>query len=188
MAWEWFILVAIAVLMIVGATIDGWKLKVPNRLTFFMILTGWLAWASQGWSELGYSVLGALAAGGLLVAPYAVGAMGAGDVKLYAGFGAWMVPIPWFGMQNLLWAFAVSAMVGAAMAGVLIWWNKSFFTNLDNVRAIAQDWRTSASIGEISQKAKARKPSLLLLPYGIPLTIGSLLWIAYLVPGTGLVQ
>lgn len=188
MEWQWFVLVAIAVLMVIGAAIDGWKLKVPNRLTFFMILSGWVVWASQGWSELGTSVVGTLAAGALLIAPYAVGAMGAGDVKLYAGFGAWMVPVPWFGMQNLLWAFAVSAIVGAGMAVALIWWNKTLFTNLDNVRAIAQDWSSSASIGEIAQKAKARKPSLLLLPYGIPLTVGSLLWVAYLLPGTGLVQ
>lgn len=188
MAWEWFIVVAIAILMVVGATIDGWKLKVPNWLTFSMILSGWIVWSSQGWSELGISVLGTFAAGALLIAPYAIGGMGAGDVKMYAGFGAWIVPLPWFGFEHLLWAFAASAIVGALLSAGMIWWKKSLALNLENVRAIAQDWRTSSSIGEIADKAKARKPSLMLLPYGIPLTVGSLLYIAYLLPGAGLLQ
>lgn len=186
MVWEWFVLIAVAVLMIVGAVIDGWKLKVPNWLTFSMILSGWLAWACVGWSELGLSVLGAFTAGALLIAPYAIGGMGAGDVKLYAGFGGWVVPLPWFGFEHLLWAFAASAIVGALMAAFMIWRRQSLYLNLENARAIAADWRSSSSLGEIADKARARKPSLMLLPYGVPLTVGSLLYIAYLLPGAGL--
>ena len=107
--------------MIVGAVIDGWMLKVPNRLTFFIILSGWFAWCTQGFPELGYSILGTFAAVHLLI-PYAIGGMGAGDVKMYAGFGAWMVPIPWFGMENLLGAFAVSVIVGGLIALAMIAW------------------------------------------------------------------
>ncbi len=47
MTWDLFVVLAIAGLMIVGAVIDGWMLKVPNRLTFFMILSGWLVWSTQ---------------------------------------------------------------------------------------------------------------------------------------------
>ena len=41
---------------------------------------------------------------------YAIGGMGAGDVKLLAGVGAWVGPAVTF------WAFATSVVVGAVMA------------------------------------------------------------------------
>ncbi|MBY0585565.1 A24 family peptidase [bacterium] len=185
MTWDLFVVLAIAGLMIVGAIIDGWMLKVPNRLTFFMILSGWLVWSTQGWNELGTSVLATFVAGALLLVPYAIGGMGAGDVKMYAGFGAWMVPIPWFGFQHLLWAFALSVLVGGLIALVMIWWQSSTKINLINVHAIVGDWMMAGSLAEIFARAKVRKPSLMLLPYGIPLTIGSLLYVAYLFPMAG---
>lgn len=188
MSWDLFIVIAIGILMIVGAVIDGWMLKVPNKLTFFMILSGWMAWSTQGFTELGYSIVGTFAAGALLLIPYAIGGMGAGDVKMYAGFGAWMVPIPWFGMENLLGAFAVSVIVGGLIAIVMIAWRSSTRANLANVNAIVTDWLTAGSLGEVFQRAKTRKPSLMLLPYGIPLTIGSLLYVAYISPMTGMIQ
>lgn len=181
LAQHWQVYV-ISAMMIVGAIIDGWKLKVPNWLTFGMILSGWAYWATVGWNDLGASVLGAFAAGGLLIIPYAIGGMGAGDVKMYAGFGAWMVPLPWFGLENLFWAFAWSAILGSIIAIAMISWRGTVYVNMENVRDIVGDWRTSHSVGEIFDKAKARKPSLQLLPYGIPLTIGSLAYIATIIP------
>lgn len=172
----------VCVLMVVGAVIDAWKLKVPNWLTFAMILSGWLYWATQGWALLGTSLAGTVAAGALLILPYAIGGMGAGDVKLYAGFGGWMVPIEWFGFEQLFWAFAVSVLVGAGLAIFLILWKGTALVNLENAKDIVGDWKTSKSIGEVADKAKQRKPSLMLLPYGVPLTIGSLAYLAYIFP------
>jgi prepilin peptidase CpaA len=164
--------------MIVGAVIDGWKLKVPNWLTLPMIVSGWAFWALWGWNSFTMSFAGAFVAGALLLIPYAIGGMGAGDVKLYAGFGAWMVPMPWFGFQNLFWAFAISVILGGAMAAVMIWRSGTFFKNLANAQDILQDLRESSSVVEVSAKAKVRKPTLQLLPYGVPLTIGSLCYVA----------
>lgn len=179
-------LVVVGTWMIVGAVIDGWKLKVPNWLTFSMILCGWAYWATTGLGNFGTSFAGAFAAGGLLLIPYMIGGMGAGDVKLYAGFGAWMVPLPWFGYTHLLWAFAISVILGAVMAIAMIAWRGTALVNMENAKDIMNDLQTSGSIGEVAAKAKARKPSLMLLPYGVPLTIGSLGYIAYLLPTLGL--
>lgn len=186
MSWDLFVVLAIGAMMIVGAVIDGWMLKVPNRLTFFMIASGWLAWGSQGWSELGTSIMGTFLAGALLIVPYAIGGMGAGDVKMYAGFGAWMVPIPWFGIEQLLWAFALSVIIGGAIALVMIGWQASGKSNLTNARSIFNDWISAGSLGDVFARAKERKPTLMLLPYGVPLTIGSLMYVAYLFPFTGI--
>ena len=48
----------------------------------------------------------------MLLPPYAIGGMGAGDVKLMAGVGAWV-----WGTATL-YAFAVSAIVGGVIAVV----------------------------------------------------------------------
>jgi prepilin peptidase CpaA len=89
----WFISAA----MIAAAVIDGWKLKVPNWLTFPLIVSGWalgllhtFGWFTQStgvgdvWASLAGTALGFV----LLFPVYAVGGMGAGDVKMQMGFGA----------------------------------------------------------------------------------------------------
>src|SRR5262245_28846157 len=90
----WFICVA----MIAAAIIDGWKLKVPNWLTFPLILSGWAlgAFHSFGWLDgtgeggFGASLAGTFLGFILLYPIHAIGGMGAGDVKMQMGFGAWV--------------------------------------------------------------------------------------------------
>lgn len=174
-------------MMIIGAVIDGWKLKVPNRLTFPMILSGWAFWTAAailgaGWQVIPASIAGTFAAGLLLIPFWMVGGMGAGDVKLYAGFGSWMVPLSWFGFWHLLCAFAVSVIVGAVLGVIRSFWEGTYLVNIENTKDIVHDWLTCKSMEEIRDRAKDRKPSLQLIPYGIPLTIGSLAYVAYLLP------
>ncbi|QDU59770.1 Type IV leader peptidase family protein [Planctomycetes bacterium Pan216] len=183
---HWPVLIGCA-LLIVGAVIDGWKLKVPNWITATTVVTAWIYWGAQGWEAFGMSLLGTLIAGALLLGPWIIGAMGGGDVKLYAGFGAWAVPLPWFGIQHLLLAFAISVILGAAMSVVMIMWQKTLLVNLENVREILHDWTNSSSVEEVAAKAKERKPRLQLLPYGVPLTIGSLGYLAYTLPSMSMV-
>ena len=81
----------VSIVLVVAAVIDGWKLKVPNWITFPMILTGWVySFASGGWAGLGWSLLATFFGLALLYGIYMVGGMGAGDVKLLAGIGAWV--------------------------------------------------------------------------------------------------
>src|SRR5436309_12716117 len=81
----------VTITLVVAAVIDGYKLKVPNWITFPMILSGWTMSAmSFGWEGLGWSLLGTIVGLGLLLPLYAIGGMGAGDVKLLAGVGAWV--------------------------------------------------------------------------------------------------
>lgn len=169
-------------LMITGAVIDGWKLKVPNWLTFPTMLLGWLYWSTQGWNSLGLSLLGTLAAFGLCIGIVAAGLCGAGDCKLYMGFGAWIVPYEWFGFQNLLWAFAISVIVGGVMGVAMIWWSNSMPKAMANMMDTVESWKTSKSIEENYERAKERKSRQQLLPYGIPLTIGSLAYMLTLMP------
>src|SRR5258708_2639458 len=102
--------------MIVAAVIDGWKLKVPNWLTFPLILSGWalglchnlepvldnwgLAVGSTGVGGFGAAFLGTLLGFALLLPVYAIGGMGAGDVKMQMGFGSWVAAF--FGLPEAL--------------------------------------------------------------------------------------
>src|SRR3970282_295105 len=102
----WFV----SVVLVVAAVIDGLKLKVPKWLTFPMIISGWIYSATlspyAGWEGLKYSLVSTAVGLCLLMPAYAIGGMGAGDVKLLAGVGAWV-----WGTVTL-YAFAVSAILG----------------------------------------------------------------------------
>src|SRR6188474_970755 len=111
----------VTVVLIVAAVIDGFELKVPNWVTFPFILGGWLySTLAFGWEGLGWSLLGTVIGLALLLPAYAIGGMGAGDVKLLAGVGAWI-----YG-TNTVYAFSVSAIVGAVLAVALVLANRAW--------------------------------------------------------------
>src|SRR4051812_15919975 len=102
------------VLLALAAFVD-WRIRrIPNWVTFTLVLTG-LAQSITPWAIVspGSAVLGLLAAFVLIFPLYALGAVGSGDVKLLAGIGAW------FGPQAALAVFAVEAIVGMVMTLML---------------------------------------------------------------------
>ena len=118
--------------------------------------------------------LAGMAVGLLCLLPlYAVGGMGAGDVKLMAGIGAWL------GWKVTLYAFCVSTIVGAAMALVMVWKRGSFQKHYLNFLIILTEWLQVRNPSELSKIAAERKSSMLLLPYGIPICVGSIGYFAY---------
>jgi prepilin peptidase CpaA len=164
----------VAVILVEAAIIDGLKLRVPNWLTFHMILGG-LAYAA--WSHGGAGFLWALAgtAVGLsvLLPLYAIGGMGAGDVKLMAGVGAWVGPLITF------WAFVTSAAVGGVMALAMVAWSGDYVRHWVQFQAIAHEIVTVRDPSKLAATAAARKPTMMLLPYGIPLAVGSIAYFAF---------
>jgi len=184
--------------MIVAAVIDGWKLKVPNWLTFPIILSGWLLGLALDFKLLGEaSGSGSFGAsfaatflGMILLLPlYAIGGVGGGDVKMQMGFGAWVgafyglraVPDAHPGaMWIIVYAFALAAVIGGVLALGMIWMRGDYKKNLDNARGILGDLVNSTGVTEVAEKAAQRKPTLHLLPYGIPLCMGFIAYLAYL--------
>jgi prepilin peptidase CpaA len=181
--------------MIVAAVIDGWKLKVPNWLTFPLILSGWalglfhnmepllanwgLAVGSSGEGGFGAAFLGTLLGFALLLPVYAIGGMGAGDVKMQMGFGSWVGAFFGLGSESspgaisiIFYAFCLAVVIGGVMAIAMILIRGQFQTNISNTREILGDLFTSKGVGDVADKAAKRKPRLHLLPYGIPLCLG----------------
>ena len=175
-------LLAVCAAMVVAAFIDWWKFKVPNWLTFPIILSGWLlgllnmfeAVPYGGSGYIGASLAGTFLACALLLPVYAVGGMGAGDVKMTMGFGAWIgafYPFP-DSMWIIFWAFAAGTIVGGFIALGMIVVRGQYLRNMQNVKEIVGTFATSSSIGEVADKANARRPRWHRLPYGVPLCIG----------------
>lgn len=166
----WFV----AIVMIVAAVIDGMILKVPNWLTYPFIVSGWI-YGTMTWgvSGLGFSLLGTLVGMTLLLVVRAVGGMGAGDVKLLAGLGAWL------GASIALWAFVWTAVVGGIMAVVMIAVSGNWFKHYAMFHQIVHEFYTIRNPEKLAEIARERKPTMKLLPYGIPMAIGSILYFAY---------
>ena len=166
----WFV----TVVLIVAAVIDGAILKVPNWLTFPFIACGWLHCTIQGGATgFAFSLLGTFVGMMLLLVLRNVGGMGGGDVKLLAGVGAWL------GTVVTLYAFAATAIVGGIMAVIMIWRSGNWMKHYAMARQILEEWKTVRKPSELSKIARERKPTMYLLPYGIPMAIGSVAYFAY---------
>jgi prepilin peptidase CpaA len=183
-------LLFVSAAMIVAAVIDGWKLKVPNWLTFPLVIGGWVygLCVSCGWLSghedgggIGPALLGTLVGFLLLLPVYAIGGMGAGDVKMQMGFGAWVGA--YFGvaagLRVIWWAFAVAVIIGGVLALGMMVIRGRYRQNMANTREIFGDLLGANNVGQIADRAAKRKPRMHLLPYGIPLCLGFVGYLIY---------
>ena len=149
-------------ILLAAAVGDFRTRRIPNRLVAFLALAG-----------IAYTVArapvvpGLLQAGGGLVAGlacwlpfYALGWLGAGDVKLYAAAGAWLGP------ARAAEGALVAALFGAVLS--LIWMMKS-----QGVKETAQTLGMAAATPEmLTQSTGSGKRST--LPYGVAIAFGAL--------------
>lgn len=169
----WFVTVT----LVVAAVIDGLQLKVPNWITFPMIVSGWV-WSATlspyaGWEGLMYSLLGTVVGLLLLLPAYAIGGMGAGDVKLMAGVGAWVWSV------TTVFAFAASAVIGGLIAVGMVLVNRSWDKHHGQFWMIWNEILTVKNPDALAEIAAERKPRMMLLPYGIPIAIGTIAYFAW---------
>lgn len=172
----------VTVFVIVAAVIDGMELRVPNRLTYPFIIAGWIysffafGFASGSWNTwdasvgLGWSLWGTCVGLLCLLPFWCIGFMGSGDVKMMAGIGAWV-----FG-QHTMWAFAVTVVVGAILAVAMMIWSGEWRKHYNQFWFILNEVVTVKNPNKLELLAAQRKPSMLLLPYGIPIAIGTILY------------
>lgn len=167
----------VAVTLVVAAVIDGYELRVPNWITFPMIVSGWvysvLLSPYAGWQGLWLSLIGTAVGIALLLPAYAVGGMGAGDVKLMGGVGAWM----WGTIT--LYSFAVSALVGGVIAVGMVLWRGAWQKHKNQFWSILNEIATVKDPEKLAEIAAERKPRMFLLPYGIPIAIGTVSYFAW---------
>jgi prepilin peptidase CpaA len=141
-----------------------------------MIIAGWIYSAAfspyAGWEGLMFSLAGTVIGLALLLPLYAIGGMGAGDVKLLAGVGAWV----WG--TTTVYAFAVSAVIGGIIAVLMVVWRRKWFKHQAQFWMICNEILTVKDPEKLAAIAAERKPTMMLLPYGIPIAIGTIMYFA----------
>lgn len=170
----------------------------PNDLACHFLLITMLAWAVlmdlrtrkiHNWLTVSLAVIGlahalgpysqitiAQSIGGLLVGfalpllLFAVGVIGAGDVKLLAGVGAWVGP------GTVLMVLLITAVVGGLLAVLLAMWDGRMFVLFKNTWIIALSLANARRLGMENTKAIGRTcTSTRTLPYAVPIWIGTAL-------------
>jgi prepilin peptidase CpaA len=111
MEWHYFLL---AIILLLAFYTDVTKMKIPNSLT---LSATFLALLFHGivssWQGLLFSVLGLSVGFGLFLLLYLIGAIAAGDVKLFGAIGAWT------GIDFVLYS-SMYSVVYAGLIGVII--------------------------------------------------------------------
>jgi prepilin peptidase CpaA len=115
------------------------------------------------------SLLGMLVGFGVLIVPWLMHGMGAGDVKLMAAIGAW------FGPWMTFWAFLLGAAFGGVIAVIMILASGRLWLAYANLGTIMNKISSPDKIFSEYGSAKSFGQTSLLLPYGVPLTMGSVL-------------
>jgi prepilin peptidase CpaA len=143
--------------------------RIPNIFVLCALFSGLAANAAvNGWSGVRASVVGCFFAFGLMLLLHIFGALGAGDVKLFAAIGAVI------GAHMVLPTFMVVVLTGGVLAIVTT-------LRVGNVR------ETAARVGYIFYSVffNWQVPRLMLpadkshtIPYGVAITLGSLISLA----------
>lgn len=166
--WE----VTLAVLIpgtLYASWVDFAERRVPNWLNAALAAAGL---AAQAWffgsSGVGWGVAGLLVGFGVLIVPWLMHGMGAGDVKLMAAIGAWLGP--WL----TLISFCVGAIFGGIAACVMILSTRRMMHAVVNMQTIMTKMRRfDTAFGEFGG-ARTFGNTSQLLPYGVPLTAGTI--------------
>lgn len=108
------------------------SMKIPNILTIPAMLCGILYhFIDAGSSGVIFAGKGFVAGFGVLLVMYWIGAVGAGDVKLFGGIGAWTGTL--FTIQSLLYSIVFAGIIGI---GILLWRRETIVRLRKIIRAI----------------------------------------------------
>lgn len=139
--------------------------RIPNLLSLTVWLLGCLFWGThQGWSGLLVAMEGTLVGGGLLLLLYLLGTIGAGDVKVFAGFGALLGP------QQALWGCLYGLLAGGVLSVVAIYAHRMSVSDLRQGFAHLR-------FGAALQRARERGTTV---PLGVGLAVGVLLCVGFI--------
>jgi len=158
------IVVLVAVL---AAGTDIFTRRIPNLLTFGAAAAALAFHAFQnGAAGAGLSAAGWLVGAAVFFPVFALGGLGAGDVKLVAALGAWLGPV------GALQVAAASAVAGGAVALVVTWRARYLRTAIMNLGHLFRHWRVVGvrPMPELTL-ASGTGPRL---AYAVPILLGTL--------------
>lgn len=141
--------------------------RIPNAITIPMMGTGLAsAFLQHGASGCGWAVAGLVVGGLLLLPAFVLGGMGAGDVKLLAGVGAYIGPVAVFQ------SFLLTALFGAVLAVALLVLKKR---SLALLRQQAESfWLTWITRRNHIFFGTENPDDPVRLPYAVPISLGAI--------------
>jgi prepilin peptidase CpaA len=146
--------------------------RIPQVLTLGGAAAGFaFHLASAGSSGAAWSIAGWAIGVAIFLAPFALGGLGAGDVKLLGALGAWLGP------GNVLWLALYAGVAGGVLAVVVSLATGYLSRALANVRLLVTHWRVNGvrPLPELTLE-RGRGPRL---AYAVPILAGTMvtLWL-----------
>jgi len=119
---DYFLILLLLSILSISAIIDFRTQKIPNLITVPSVIIALLYhFVTNGIEGLIFSLLGLGTGIGLLIIPYVLGGMGAGDAKLMGAVGAIL------GSKSVFVAFLFTALVGGIYSFVIIMLHRKQF-------------------------------------------------------------
>ncbi|MEH7352857.1 prepilin peptidase [Neobacillus drentensis] len=159
------ITIILLTILIISLITDVMKRKILNIVTLPTILIAFSYYTlNLGVNGFFFSGKGFLVGLGLLLIPYLLGGMGAGDVKLMAAIGALM------GTSFVFYSFIYTAIIGGLIALILViktnGFNNSFKSLFFNTVFL------KSNLGSVILQKD--KKSSISFPYGVAIVLGTL--------------
>ncbi|MBS4213278.1 MULTISPECIES: A24 family peptidase [Neobacillus] len=158
-------IIVLGIVLIICLITDLKSRKILNIVTVPTIIFGFVySIIISGFNGLLFSGKGFLVGLSLLLIPFILGGMGAGDVKLMAAIGALM------GTEFVFYSFIYTALIGGVIGLLLIIKNKGFIPLLKSTLFNLVFLRSNLGEIIISQDKKGR----ISFPYGVAIALGTL--------------
>lgn len=154
---------ALTIFLGIAVWTDWHDHKIYNKLLAPALAAALILQAQHGWAGIKTSLTGCVIGFGLLLIPYLLGGMGAGDVKLLAVIGAFG------GVQFVIRSFLYGAVLGGVVSIVLLVRRKVFFATLKHFLLFLPFLSKAETLEEEMRNARREK-----FPYGIVLACGTI--------------
>ncbi|MGE5759667.1 MAG: prepilin peptidase [Gemmatimonadota bacterium] len=158
---------ALATSLLLAALFDLRDRRIPNALTLGGVVVALCLRLAWGWGSVLQGAEGAGFAVLVALAPFTMGFLGGGDVKLLGVVGAFV------GVDRLFGALLLVALVGGVLAVLESVRRQAFLRAIANIRGFARQW---VLFGRAAVTPTLESPEAMTVPYGVAIAVGSLLW------------
>lgn len=162
--------VLFTVLLSAACVSDIRSRRIPNRLVGVLAVAGIIfsAVASESWLAMGGAVLGIALGFAIWVVFYAVGVLGAGDVKLAAAAGAWL------GVGGIWRASLVAAVAGGILAVFMLARERRMRDAFSRIGMSVSTGSLAMLRATADDQPVTGSPRGRPMPYGVALAVGAL--------------
>lgn len=167
MSWEYW---GCFIMLVAAFVTDMKTMKIPNAITIPGVVAGVLCHTlAEGWDGAWFALKGALVGFVLMFVLYLLRAVGGGDVKLFAGIGAWTGVA--FTLSTIMYSILAAGSIGLA----ILVWRRETWSRLRRVAGSILGAAMLRSVAPIQATAKGQ----LQFPFMLAVLPGAILSVCY---------